>query len=134
MLVAWCVDNNNGLMFNNRRISRDKSVYDDFVSTAYNKIYAQKYSKGILGSYESVIFADNPFDVAGTNDSVFIESLSIKPYISEIDKIYVYRWNRDYPSDLKIDIDPLSLGFRLAEVVEFPGNSHDKISKEIYVR
>ena len=134
MLVAWCVDNNNGLMFNGRRVSRDKAVYDDYISTSQNKIYAQSCSEDILGAYASVIFSDNPFDDAGADDSVFIESLAVMPYISKIDKIYVYKWNRDYPSDLKVDIDPTALGFKITETVEFPGNSHDIISKEIYVR
>ncbi len=134
MLVAYCIDNNNGLMFNGRRVSRDKAVYDDYISAARNKIYAQRYSEDILGSYASVVFSDNPFDDAGDNDSVFVESLSIMPYISKIDKIYVYKWNRDYPSDLQVDIDPAALGFKLLETVDFPGNSHDRITKEIYLR
>ncbi len=134
MLVAYCIDNNGGLIFNNRRLSRDKALCDDFVSTARNKIYAQDYSKTLFESYFSVSYAQNPFDISSDDDSVFIESLALSPYTDRIDKIYVYKWNRDYPSDMKIDIDPLALGFKLADTVEFKGNSHDKISKEIYVR
>ena len=48
----------------------------------------------------------------------------------KITEIIVYRWNRDYPADLFLDIDLKD--WELAETAEFAGNSHEKITREVY--
>ena len=49
-----------------------------------------------------------------------------------IQEIYLYRWNRDYPADVYFPVD-LS-GWNCVETKEFAGSSHEKITRERYVR
>ena len=51
-----------------------------------------------------------------------------------IDTLIIYRWNRLYHSDVKFDVDVKKSGYKLKSSTEFAGSSHDKITKEIYVR
>ena len=47
-----------------------------------------------------------------------------------IDEIILYKWNRVYPTDFYFDIN-LST-WNLTQVTEFKGNSHERITKEVY--
>jgi len=49
-----------------------------------------------------------------------------------VEAVILYRWNRTYPADLRFDWTPSD--FYLESAVEFPGNSHEKITREIYQR
>ena len=57
-----------------------------------------------------------------------LDSLDGKPLY--IRTLTVYRWNRRYPADVFLDVD-LS-GWRRVSCWEFPGHSHERISKEVY--
>ena len=57
----------------------------------------------------------------------------LRPYKDKINSVIVYKWNRQYPSDMKLDIEP-SEGRVLVSSVEFAGYSHEKITKEVYSR
>ena len=48
------------------------------------------------------------------------------------DRLVLYRWGRHYPADRRLDLPPE--GWRLEGQTEFPGRSHDMITKEIYVK
>jgi hypothetical protein len=56
----------------------------------------------------------------------------IAPHAARVDAVTVYRWNRHYPSDRKLDLD-LS-AYKLYTNTEFAGSSHEKITKEVYVK
>ena len=47
--------------------------------------------------------------------------------------VYLYKWNRKYPSDVKFPKDMLN-DFKLEGSTDFEGNSHEKITEERYVR
>ena len=48
-----------------------------------------------------------------------------------VERVVLYRWDRAYPADLYWD---LSLeGWTLARREEFPGFSHEIITKEVYI-
>ena len=74
---------------------------------------------------------------AGENGKLF-GSVTGKEIAAELlaqtGKIVLYRWNRHYPSDVKWEPDLEGLGFALTETTEFPGTSHEKITREVYVR
>ena len=72
-------------------------------------------------------------DKAGVDDFCFIENASVAAYKEKITRLIVYKWNRDYPADFFFDID-YAKNFRLVSTVDFEGTSHDRITKEIYVR
>jgi len=48
--------------------------------------------------------------------------------------VVCYRWNRHYPADQYFDIDLSAMGFALSESEDFPGKSHEKITREVYVK
>ena len=130
MILIVCVSEKGGIAFNGRRVSRDRVVTEDILKIAEGKrLLLTEYSKKLIG--EGVVCED-PLALAESDDLVFIEDRSPAPYKEKIKKMIIYRWNRDYPDDLKLDIDPLSSGFKLDESIEFAGYSHEKITKEVW--
>ena len=135
MNIIICIENSGGMLFNRRRVSRDKAVVEDIVS----------YTDGAMlrmNEYSSVLFADcgryyavdeDFLEKAAPGDYCFVENTAFDGFIGEIEKIIVYNWNRDYPSDLKFDISVLE-GFALEDEREFTGNSHDCITRRVYGR
>ena len=49
-----------------------------------------------------------------------------------IEKIILFKWNRNYPGDFFFDIDVTSNHWILQESKDFPGSSHEKITMEVY--
>ena len=52
--------------------------------------------------------------------------------MDRLEKLIVFRWNRKYPADFWLDADLRD--WKLIEAEEFPGNSHEKITQETYVK
>ena len=131
--VAITLDDNGGLMFNKRRQSRDKRLIADLCAKTTGFIYISPYSKLLFEEYQDRIkIADNPLVECPDGSTAFVEGQTLGEYIDDIDELLVYKWNRLYPSDIKIDIDIKSEGFKMHAKYEFVGNSHDKITKEVY--
>ncbi|MBE6782558.1 MAG: ribonuclease Z [Ruminococcaceae bacterium] len=131
MKIAVCVCNNMGMLFNSRRQSRDRVLIRDFVDTAKNnRILINHFSKNLFDEYE-VTIDDDMMNIAEKNDYCFIENTDILPYINKINEITIYRWNRKYPADFYFQMPS---GFTLKETYEFKGSSHEKITKEVYVK
>lgn len=132
MEIIVCLDDNNGMLFNGRRQSRDKEVIADIVNSSEGKkIFISPFSKTLFEACDRVIIDENFLEKA-EDDICFIENRSVGDFISKINKITVYNWNRIYPSDFKCDIDFSE--FSLADESEFKGNSHEKITKRIYIK
>ena len=136
MKIIVCIDDDGGMMFNNRRQSRDRVVIEDVMKMSEGKtLYINEYSKPLFSDFEGrYTVAPDMLDMAGDGDFCFVENKRLYGYIDMIDEITVYRWNRRYPSDFKLDIDVGANGFRLKDASEFAGYSHEKISKEIFGR
>ena len=137
MFFIVCLDDNNGMMFNFRRQSRDRVVIKDIVnSTNGRKIFIDEYSKSLFCGYDDrvEVCKENSFSAAQKGDFCFVENLSLKPYLNQIEGLFVYRWNRIYPADFKLDIDLQNEGFKLVCKEDMEGFSHKKITKEIYKR
>ena len=62
----------------------------------------------------------------------FVENIALQPSLHKIDAVYRFKWNRDYPSDFKFDLDLTQ--WHLTEITEFVGNSHKNITMEVYNR
>ena len=58
----------------------------------------------------------------------------VKDRLDRISELVIYNWNRRYPSDTRLDIDPAKDGFRMLTLTEFKGNAHERITKEVYVK
>ena len=68
---------------------------------------------------------------SGRDTKYFLEDPE-KIQESETETIILYRWNRKYPADHYFSIDLTQ--WKLMETTEFPGNSHEKITKEIVLK
>ncbi len=132
MIAVVCIDDNGGMLFNNRRLSRDRILIEDLINTADGrKIYIEPFSETLFNGKENyVLVTDDCLSGAGEDDYCFVENKNISAYRNKIKGLIIYKWNRKYPSDLKFDFD-LS-DYKLNEVSEFVGSSHEKITKEIY--
>lgn len=134
MTVFLCTDERGGMIFMNRRVSSDKILTKDIEKTVGDGIlYISDFSEFLFEKSDiSVMSVTNPLDAAEKEDFVFVENLGLKEAVKKIDRLIIYNWNRKYPFDFSLDINPIEEGFHLSERCEFKGNSHDKITKEIY--
>lgn len=133
MKVIVCVDDNNGMMFNNRRQSRDRILIEDVLSSLNgNRLLIAPYSKVLFQDDATYIETDGLLDESSCSDYCFIENKTLLPYSDRIDELIIYRWNRTYPADMHLDIDPEAISLKLISTVEFAGSSHEKITKELY--
>ena len=132
MRVAVCVDDAFGMLFFGKRQSRDRVLIQHLIERAEGRVLISPFSRLLFEQYPQVTVSDTPLDEAQGNDLCFIENLPLAPYEDKIDVLYVYHWNRSYPSDKRLDID--LTGWRLRETEEFVGSSHEKITKETYVK
>ena len=134
MRVIVCLDDRGGMMFNGRRQSKDRVLIRDVVASLDGKPLAlSPYSAPLFAETELPLAVSETFlDEAGAETVCFVEDRALRPYLDRIDRLVIYRWNRHYPSDLSLDLDPIAEGFHLGETSEFEGSSHKTVTKEIY--
>ena len=135
MIAIVCIDDNGGMMFNNRRQSRDSILIDKITEiTKGSKLWLNKYSYSLFEEKNmSNINVDESFVLEAANgEYCFAENISLKGYEKWIEKLIVFKWNRVYPNDFELEFD-LST-WKLVESSELKGNSHDKITMEVYVK
>ncbi len=134
MKIIMCLDDNKGMLFNNRRQSRDKKVIENIMDSLNGeKLYISDFSKNLFNEYESnvVVLPDDEFSLDLKNTGVyFIENRDIAECLEKISEITVYYWNRVYPSDKRCTVDFSILNLYNKE--EFEGFSHEKITKAVY--
>ena len=134
MKVIACLDDRCGMMFNNRRQSRDRILIEDVIKDlGKEKIYISPYSQLLFeGTDAKIKVSDNPLEAAKGDGVCFIEDKHLSVYKGEIDILVIYRWNRHYPCDFYFDLDINE--YKLVESRDFEGSSHEKITKEVYKR
>ena len=134
MKIVVCVDDLGGMCFNRRRVSRDRVVLADVAKDLGGGfLYAAEYSRALLSECKVPLMVSDDFlDAASSNDTCFLEERGLIGYEEKIDAMTVYRWNRRYPSDLKLDVTPEALGLQLVSTEELEGYSHERITKEVY--
>lgn len=133
MIAIVCVDDNNGMMFNHRRQSRDGILIEHIINlVGSGKLWMSEYSKELFWELHlsQIAIDENYLEKAGNGDFCFIEDQDINGYSENIEKLIIFKWNRRYPADIFLTIDYNS--WILEESEDFEGNSHDKITKEIY--
>lgn len=127
MILITCIDNSNGIMFNKRRVSKDALLIERLKGiTKENKIYVSEYSKPLFDGFDNLVLS---IENLTNNDFYFLED---EDYNGNIDKIIIYKWNRDYPADKYFDIGLSS--YELISTQDFQGSSHDLITEEIYIK
>ena len=134
MRVIVCLDDRLGMLFNHRRQSRDRMQIADMLSlVGEGRLLCDPYSRILFPAEgRQPIFSDAFLEEAGAGDYCFVENRPLLPHLAKIEELIVYKWNRTYPRDMVLDIDPATL--RLVESQELVGSSHEKITRERYVR
>lgn len=132
MILIAVVDDNMGLCFNHRRLSRDKILSEKIMELTDEKVvWMSSYSAKMFGvKYHQINVDDNFLRETAKGEYCFTETED--PVIAErwIEKIILFRWNRHYPADTFFTIDLNS--WKLETTEEFQGNSHEKITMEVY--
>ena len=131
MILIYCIDERNGLLFNNRRQSRDRLLIERIMSFANGKMFINEFSKKLFSEF-AVTVSDEFLEMAKDGDYCFVENADAE--IRKAEKVILYKWNRHYPSDKKFTFDLKKEGFTLVSTDNFKGSSHDKITEEVYVK
>lgn len=132
MRIVVCVDDNYGMMFNRRRQSRDKILADDVLEmTSGQKLWMNAYSEQLFEG-KDIIVEEEFLSRAGEEDFCFVENKSVQPYVEQVKEVILYKWNRKYPADFRFDLD--LNGWKRVEEKEFAGSSHEKITRERYIK
>jgi len=129
-----CIDDAGGMMFNHRRQSQDRVLRAHLLElTNGSRLWVTPYTAKQFGEHAaSLCISQAPWQDAAPGDFYFAEDGEIPTERAE--RIYLYRWNRLYPSDRKFVTDPAGLGFVLCAREEFAGYSHPTITQEIYTK
>jgi len=128
MKLIICIDEKCGMLFNKRRQSRDRLLNEYILNMAEGSIALTPYSAKMFPESEKITVAEDIFST--TAEYAFAEE-RIED-ISKFSHIYIFNWNRKYPSDVRFEHNPESLGFALESVDEFAGSSHEKITLSVY--
>lgn len=131
MKIFVCVDNRNGIMFNNRRVSRDSVLNQKVIDICgENPLYVSLYSSKLFEKYSNVIVSNDFINKVSKDDFAFVED--IIPSEEDIDEVYLFKFNRNYPADTHLEIDLENGNYKKIEESDFVGSSHDEITLEVY--
>jgi hypothetical protein len=130
MKIIVCLDERNGMLFNRRRQSSDQVVCQKIIELAKDSLLWMNIYSGKLFSSEKLNVTEDFLAQAGPGEYCFVENTDVLSYRKQIEKIYVFRWNRVYPADTVFP-ETLLVGEKVT-VAEFPGKSHAKITLEVY--
>lgn len=126
------IEDNYGILFNHRRVSRDRLMNEKILEiVGSNKLYISPFSTSLFNTKENIIIDEDYLEHAGDNDYCFVEDKELLAYKDKINMFYLFHWNRHYPSDFSLDYQP-SLDMHLIDSIEFAGSSHDDILLEVF--
>lgn len=128
MTIILCLDDKNGISFNKRRQSRDRVLIENVMQN--NNVCILDHSSGLFTEYSVNKVSD--VSELPTNAVYFHEISDPKDIIDKFDTVIIYRWNRHYPSNIKFNLQTRL--YKKVSEEEFAGFSHDKITKEVYVK
>lgn len=136
MIWVVCVDDRNGIAFHDRPQSRDRALREDLLAMAGEKrIWMDEAARRQFTEESPNLAAAADFpEKAGPGEFCFGGAAPILPWLRQIEAVVLYRWNRVYPADRYLDFDPAKAGWTCVERTEFPGHSHPKLTKEVFVK
>lgn len=136
MHIIVCLDDADGMLFNKRRQSSDRLVCRRILEkTAYSCLWMNAYSSKLFADSKTNINIDEAFlEKCPVGEWCFVETEDVSAWADSIESITVYRWNRRYPSDRKFPGVLLETGWQPVRREDFPGNSHELITEEVYAR
>lgn len=131
MKLIFCLDDARGVSLFGKRQSRDRYLCDNIIAdTAGITLETSAYSAKLFDTPVKIVESPS----LGEDSAYFCEAVNPMQYIHDASTVVIYYWNRRYPSDVRFDTDMSELGFRLDASEDFVGYSHEKITKETYVR
>ena len=133
MKLIVCAEERFGLLFHNRRVSRDRVVTDKILAiTSGSTLWTNSFSAGLFPG-EAPITVDEAFlERAQKQDYCFLEKGDVRPYASRVEELILFRWNRRYPFDVSFPFGECFGSWQLVSSEDFPGNSHESITMEVY--
>lgn len=131
MHLIVCIDDRLGMCFMGRRQSKDRLLRADMLElTGGAPLWMAPYSaRQFEEAAENICVAEDFLSRAGAGEYCFCETNLPE---ENIENIVLYRWNRHYPSDQTFPQALLECR-TLHERKEFPGSSHETITREVYV-
>lgn len=127
--VVVCVDKNGGQTRLGRRLASDRAVRSRIASlpqpVCVDEYTATQFTEDEDRSRLSVV-SDPAAIKEGT---AFLERQDIP---DDADTILVFRWDKRYPADRYLAFR--FRGWRKARKEDFPGDAHDKVTLETWVR
>ena len=136
MTVIICVDDNGGVMFNSRRQSQDKILRAKVLSMLNGKqLLVSPYTakQFFPDDQPHLHVSDNCYQEASLEDICFAEDSLPNLSDHSLLSIVLFKWNRVYPADRFFDTSALK-SWNLISTEDFSGNSHEKITMEVYVK
>ena len=130
MKVAVCIDKEGGMMFFGRRQSMDRILREKMFSLTQGKIFVNEFTADQFENKEGLHISESFLQEAGDEDLCFVENVPFD--INKVNTLYIFNWNRLYPSDVTFNyaLD----GFKKIKTEKFEGSSHPKITLETYIR
>ncbi len=129
MKLISCVDDNYGLLFFKKRVSKDSKIIEDIFSLN-EKLSMNEYSYKMFCDYgylgEIIISEYN------IENTYFFNEVNTFENNKDIEVLILYKFNRSYPSDIKLKIELDD--YILVETMDFIGSSHEKITREKYIK
>jgi hypothetical protein len=133
MNIILCIDKNNGMLFGGKRLSQDCILREKILEIAgESRLLVNNYTAKQFENQEKLTVSDNFLNEAGSGDFCFVENEIID--IEKAEKVYIFNWNRVYPADTFFETDLKASGFKKIGKDELQGNSHKKITLEIFSR
>ena len=133
MYVIVPVDNRMGMGFHGRRQSRDRVLNTYLLKLSQGKkLWMAPCSSALFQGASDIVISGDFLSQAGPEDLCFVEDRPLLPFRDQIRGIVLCKWNRDYPGDFFLDLDPK--GWQLRHQEEFPGSSHEKLTIEVYLK
>lgn len=135
MNLIVCLDDREGMTFAGRRQSKDRLLRQDLVEmTAGQRLWMNSYSAAQFDYLPENVTVDEDFlNRCEEEQWCFAENVDLTDALSKVRKLVIYRWNRSYPHDRKFPIETIETRWKPVESKEFPGSSHECITREVYV-
>lgn len=127
MILAVCVDNRMGISFMGKRLSKDRFLREKLLTLSGGNLRMSAYSGKQFGL--GVQAGADYLSGAVEGDWVFAENTEYLEYADQIEQIVLFKWNRDYPADVYFSFPG---DWELVSAEDFPGNSHETITMEVY--
>ena len=130
MILISCVENALGLRFNHRRCSRDRAACGRMLQRAGNELWLAEGSVGLFREFpEAVLHTVSGLSQVPEGAFCFWEAPAPE---AEPEKLLLYLWNRDYPSDEAFVFPGGEAGWHLTEETDIEGFSHPQITERLY--